>query len=640
MNAILSILVCFAMLFSGGAALPAQPETATTRTLRNLTIAVDGESVTLTPQARFTTAIGSDVARLQFEIVDGERMLLPMAGELTADGVRFSLGQNGNVYSISGDDLLELMDMDGTDAQVFALLGDYMTGYSALLSRSITDAAFQRQVSDAALAVLSSACGAEAEDVEVDIYGVRYPGQRLQGELTADASMDLLEGILSCGIPELEDMMRSYLLLVNVAAGFDGDDATGLLDGMREELAASGIDFSIPFDMCWFLGEDAACSELALDFSLDGVTLQMNMRAQATADDADVEMSMHLLGDILAGDSMQMDLTLTEQIVDLERLHMEVSASSQSDSFSESEMYDPETDAHETRIDRNSNRSEFTLCMDSSAVDGLVHTDVTAATVQTIEGNSGEYVFDSRFESGVNLTAEDRLEDDGSVTTAVAMDIDADGRPVQISFELNRAETAATDPFAGAQVYALNADAEDAAFDRLTTEVFSLSADAMTLCANDSVIALTQLLDLDMGAEDFDEIDPSVYDEYYDDSVTVDSFEAAAEIYGGVLPDFTAPEGFTLDGINVGEAYFVAEYVSDDGHFSLSGLADSTDATEMLTVKDGALAPVEGAIAKHTRYFDMEFGYADVYTADGAWMLSYFDLDDAQVKAILADLMN
>ena len=49
MNAILSILVCFTMLFSGGAALPAQPETATTRTLRNLTIAVDGESVTLTP---------------------------------------------------------------------------------------------------------------------------------------------------------------------------------------------------------------------------------------------------------------------------------------------------------------------------------------------------------------------------------------------------------------------------------------------------------------------------------------------------------------------------------------------------------------------------------------------------------------
>ena len=45
MNAILSILVCFAMLFSGGAALPAQPETATVRTLRNLSVTTDEGSV-------------------------------------------------------------------------------------------------------------------------------------------------------------------------------------------------------------------------------------------------------------------------------------------------------------------------------------------------------------------------------------------------------------------------------------------------------------------------------------------------------------------------------------------------------------------------------------------------------------------
>ena len=61
MNAILSILVCIAMLFSGGAALPEQPETATVRTLRNLTIATDEGSVTLTPELRLTTAIGSEL---------------------------------------------------------------------------------------------------------------------------------------------------------------------------------------------------------------------------------------------------------------------------------------------------------------------------------------------------------------------------------------------------------------------------------------------------------------------------------------------------------------------------------------------------------------------------------------------------
>ena len=59
MNTILSILVCIAMLFSGTTALPAQPETAVTWTLRNVTIGYDGESVTLAPEARITTAIGT-----------------------------------------------------------------------------------------------------------------------------------------------------------------------------------------------------------------------------------------------------------------------------------------------------------------------------------------------------------------------------------------------------------------------------------------------------------------------------------------------------------------------------------------------------------------------------------------------------
>ena len=105
MNAILSILVCFAMLFSGGAALPEQPETATVRTLRNLSVTTDEGSVTLTPELRLTTAIGSEQAIAQFEVVNGDDVLLPMMGELTKDGVRFCLSDGGSVYSLSSDAL-------------------------------------------------------------------------------------------------------------------------------------------------------------------------------------------------------------------------------------------------------------------------------------------------------------------------------------------------------------------------------------------------------------------------------------------------------------------------------------------------------------------------------------------------------
>ena len=165
MNAILSILVCFAMLFSGGAALPEQPETATVRTLRNLSVTTDAGSVTLAPELRLTTAIGSEPAIAQFEVVRGDDVLLPMAGELTNDGVRFRLRDGGSVYSLTSEALLELTEADDADAQLMALMVDYLNSYSALLSRTMNDASFQQELSRTMIDLFVSACGGEAEQV-------------------------------------------------------------------------------------------------------------------------------------------------------------------------------------------------------------------------------------------------------------------------------------------------------------------------------------------------------------------------------------------------------------------------------------------------------------------------------------------
>ena len=92
MNAILSFILCFAMILSPAGALPAQPETASTWTVSNLTISVGDESVTLSPEARLTTAVGMEEAQLHFELGSGERTLMPMSGAINQDGVRFTLG--------------------------------------------------------------------------------------------------------------------------------------------------------------------------------------------------------------------------------------------------------------------------------------------------------------------------------------------------------------------------------------------------------------------------------------------------------------------------------------------------------------------------------------------------------------------
>ena len=95
LNLILSLFVCLAMSVSGVSALPAQPETATTTVVRNVTVGLDGKSVTLNPELALTTAVGREQALTHFEIRSGDSVLLPMSLELAPDQARFSLMNSG-----------------------------------------------------------------------------------------------------------------------------------------------------------------------------------------------------------------------------------------------------------------------------------------------------------------------------------------------------------------------------------------------------------------------------------------------------------------------------------------------------------------------------------------------------------------
>ena len=250
MNAILSILVCFAMLFSGGAALPAQPEADTTWTLRNLTIATSDGSVTLSPEARLTAAIGSEAALVQFEVVNGDDVLLPMAGELTQDSVRFRLRDGGSVYSLSNEALLELMEFDDAGAQLMAQMVDYLNSYSALLSRTMGDASFQQELSQTMIDLLVSACGGAVEQVAVEIDGAEVPAERVELEITPESALDLLDGLASCGVTEVEDMLSSYMGFLSAMMG---ENYTSLSDFTAEQraLLAEEDAISIPRELTW-----------------------------------------------------------------------------------------------------------------------------------------------------------------------------------------------------------------------------------------------------------------------------------------------------------------------------------------------------------------------------------------------------
>ena len=436
MNAILSILVCFAMLFSGGAALPAQPEAATTWTLRNLTIATSDGSVTLSPEARLTAAIGSEAALMQFEVVNGDDVLLPMAGELTQDGVRFRLCDGGSVYSLTNDALLELMGEDAEALLPLTYLADYLGSYTALLSRTMNDASFQQELSQTVIELLVSACGSAVEEVTVELDGAEVPAERVELEITPESALDLLDGLASCGVTEVEDMLSSYMGFLSAMMG---ENYTSLSDFTAEQraLLAEEDAISIPMELTW-TAEDPAHVEIVMDFDVDDTSaVQLSVTSTSTDAGTDLDMTLSFAIDDGMGNTNQMDFHMTEQVDGPlnapEKVQLSLVASSQNDWESE---YEDEGVAHSFV---SSSAMNLALDVNAAVVDGLEH-----ATIDLTASQSSSYDYDGDVnsdESGLSahISSDDRSEADGSVTTAVAMDVEADGENVQVSWELNRA---------------------------------------------------------------------------------------------------------------------------------------------------------------------------------------------------------
>ena len=650
MNAILSILVCIAMLFSGGAALPEQPETATVRTLRNLTIATDEGSVTLTPELRLTTAIGSEQAIAQFEVVRGDDVLLPMAGELTKDGVRFRLRDGGSVYSLTSDALLELMEAGDADAQLMALMVDYLNSYSALLSRTMNDASFQQELSRTMFELFVSACGGEAEQVTLEIDGAEVPAQRAQLELTPEAALNLLDGLASCGVTEVEDMLNSYMLLLAAAMGEDYASLSELTADLRAQLAEEDVadEISIPIELTWTT-EGPAHAEIAMDFDVDEPTaMQLAVTSTSTDEKTDLDMTLSFTTDDGMGNTNQMDFLMTEQVDGPlnapENVELHVEATSQNDWKSEYSEEGVEAVVHSYV---SSSVMNFALDVNAAVVDGLEH-----ATIDLTDSQIFTYDYDGDVDtdealSSAHITADERNEADGSVTTAVAMDIAVDGENVQLSWELNRAEGMPVPSFDESKTVdlaeILREDEDSAASIALMSDALKLSADATSLCADESVLAMLELLGIDPEAM-LD--DGTVYeeyggDEYDDDTATVYSMDEAAQIYEGTLPAFTVPEDLELDYVDVSEAYLDAYFRSDDGarRIDLNCFNDYYFASKKYyAYQDGKLVPADASVQLLVEESQDAVFSANVYFPDSTCFFCFDGFSQEEVEAFLTTL--
>jgi len=621
MNAILSFILCFAMILSPAGALPAQPETATTWTVSNLTISVGDESVTLAPEARLTTAVGMEEAQLHFELGNGDRTLMPMSGAINADGVRFTLGTGTKTYTLSNETFMELTGMDEEDAQLLEVFGDFFLSYGKILAM-VKDQEKYDQYYDLSWDLMEDMLGAEYAETEVEVEGEMLPARRIKGGLTLAGMLNMLDVAADCGIPELEEFVDVTLEMVNVAGGESIEKFSDLAATVEEEEGLEGVIMEMD---CTYTEGDPLYSKMDMTMDMNGQSMTAQAETITRGEDTVALMVMEMNMDDSAM-SYAITMDYTGPATAPTRMEMSYDILTANDySYEYTEDDGSVVSYHST------DNTAMRMTVNAETIDGLKNADA-----EIIVDNISTYGYDDNldtYEETVNMTMDysEALEEDGSITGSCAIDVSAMGETVGISFDINRAEGEVVDYFADTVEQPLSADTEDAGYSALMADFMGVAADGMALAADDSVMELVAMFERLTGVADEE------YNvEEYDDASVVSSMEEAAAIFDGAVPDYTAPEGYELTGVTVDEYSLYASYESAEDSFELNTYAYESDAV-YYSVKDGVFTPLDGQLVEFSGY-DGEVYSASVYKPEGTVNFYFSGLDQAAAEAILAGL--
>lgn len=625
MNAILSFIVCIAMLASPMGVLPAQQETETVWTVRNLTVGLGDESVTLTPEARVTAAVGTEGAQFHFEVGNGENVLMPISGGINADGARLALGTGERSYSMSDEVFKELLGMDETDAAVLDGLGEVFLSCAEMFSL-LYDAEKLEKYNEKSWELLKTLLDAELEECEIEVNGETLPAMRLAGEVTGRNILKAMDVAMNSDIPEMQAYAEALLKLINAMEEEPVEKFSDLsmVDSFDEASISEVIEFSVQEPI--YSHSQIKMSDAFMEMNLDSETVVQGDETSATAS-INLEHGNRSV-------NCNMDMTYTGPADAPADLHMDCGIVS---TYSYSAYdYDSETE-DAVSIFEFANSAVVQMTIDVSNNDGLKD----AAMEMTVDMSSS-YNFDDEmtvnFQSvGTTMDYRESLEADGSITGAFNITMDTPEMPVELSFELNRAEGKAKDYFAGTEEIVLSSDTQDEAYVQLSADAMAVAADAMALAADDGVISLMNMFMALNEMDDYIEEDASEIEEYEEEeSISVSSFEEAAEIYGGYIPDFTAPEGYTLQEVVVDAYSMTATYASDEDSFELSTY-DYDDGMSCYVFRDGELVSQPEPIVEILAYDEM-IGSATVYSGEGTIYFYFSGADQAAVEDVLAGL--
>lgn len=238
MNSILSLLVCLAMLFSGGMmAEDPNAAAATQITIHDLAVEIQGENYFLTPSVTLGVSTENGSALLDLFMTLNDQTLFPVQAKIDETGAGVLLGNSTTAYTFAPELLNEMMDGEEIPAEVFTLIDSYT---SLLRSLSDYDTATTEEMNLAATEKLAELIG-DVEVTEATFFAndQEQTGEHFTFELDSDAVNEYMDYSFTL-MPE--EFTTAYFDFINTMLALAGGPE---VTSFAEVMDLAGMDLSI-----------------------------------------------------------------------------------------------------------------------------------------------------------------------------------------------------------------------------------------------------------------------------------------------------------------------------------------------------------------------------------------------------------
>jgi len=593
-------------------------------TIRNLTVDMGEEEIAFGPEIRVSAVQETDEEgnalrnALHFELGLEGKALVPVTAEMVGKTVNFSVGNNGTVYSLDEETLAATMQeaMDGTaDANSQKILDsvETMFGSMAAMVEMQNDKDFAQRQQKLTEGMMEAMLGVPGEDTEIEIEGKKYKGRRYAGEYSAESAISMMDYMRSCEEPAFAAYAQSVLDFTNVASSTEYASFAEMYADMLGEAGMSGageMEMVIAYDkniiyekasMTMDDGMGGKASVVAEEITRDGKT--------------NVDMTMDMMG---AKVTMTMESAENGFVMDMDF-----------DQSSSSEVMGIKVEsANKLQLDAVGAKAE-----------GLWSAGLDAGFTMDVSYDFGEGPETESTSFTLNGTYAETMEEDKSITGAAMLSVNVGEADYGLSFDINRGKDAAIAPLAaeGVQVQQLVLDdAEAPVYDLLEADVIGLLGDVSLLASDPGIARAVEMvtsliMPVGMTEETYSEDlilgdDTEAYS--YEGYTDVTSFEEAAQIYLGKMPQYTAPEGYELLGISVSEYDFIAGYSNGEKtfQFSVMTLGDDTGMESEAITAESYEFYQEGDLVYEAYAFDgltvVDFGFEGVSMEEAVAMIN------------------